>query len=144
MTSRGVPPDAPPGQERWLGHWTPSVEAEPLRHTLPAGALHRLQAALPLAANVPTSHVVQSVSPSLAVYLPAGHKVHVAVAAEVDPAGPNFPGEHTVPLHLAVESEGDREIDHVPVKPMRVVPPFDVNVTLTNPVNNVYTLDELR
>ena len=59
MTSHGVPPDAPPGQERCAGHWTPLVDTEPLRHTLPAGALHGLQTALPLEENVPNSHVVQ-------------------------------------------------------------------------------------
>ena len=100
MTSHGVPPDAPPGQERWPGHWTPSVEAEPLRHTLPAGALHGLQAALPLTENVPNSHTVQSVSPSPAVYLPEGHTVHVAVAAEVDPEGPCLPAAHAAPEHV--------------------------------------------
>ena len=136
MTSRGVPPDAPPGQKRCAGHWTPSVvEAVPWGHTLPAGALHGLQAALPLTANVPTSHAVQSVSPSPAVYLPEGHTVHVAVAAEVDPAGPNLPAEHMVPVH---------DNDHLPVKPLREVPPSEVNVTLTNQVDDVYTLEELR
>ena len=113
MTSRGVPPDAPPGQERWPGHWTPSVEAEPLRHTLPAGALHGLQAALPLTANVPTSHAVQSVSPSPAVYLPEGHTVHVAVAAEVDPAGPYRPAAHAEPEH---ELAPAKKPQHTPVR----------------------------
>ena len=106
MTSRGVPPDAPPGQERWPGHWTPSVEAEPLRHTLPAGALHGLQAALPLTENVPNSHTVQSVSPSPAVYLPEGHTVHVAVAAEVDPEGPCLPAAHAAPEHVEAPAVG--------------------------------------
>ena len=64
MTSHGVPPDAPPGQERCAGHGTPSVvEAVPSGHTLPAGALHGLQGALPWAANVPNLHGEQEALP---------------------------------------------------------------------------------
>ena len=36
------------------------------------------------------------------------------------------------------------DTDHVPVKPLRVTEPSDVNVTLRNPVDELYTLDELR
>ena len=32
--------------------------------------------------------------------LPAGHEVHVAAAAEVDPAGPYFPAAHAEPRHV--------------------------------------------
>ena len=35
------------------------------------------------------------------------------------------------------------EIDHVPVKPLRVPEESDVNVTLRNPVDELYLSDEL-
>ena len=45
---------------------------------------------------------------------------------------------------IAPDSTDSADDDHDPVKPLRVALPSDVNVTLRNPVDEVYTLDELR
>ena len=42
--------------------------------------------------------------------------MHVAVAAEVDPAGPNLPAAHATPEHVvapAVADSADREVTRV-------------------------------
>ena len=117
--------------------------------------------------------------------------MHVAVALEVDPVGPNLPASQRVPAQVDAPAVGEylpapqsrhddaavaveylpapqsrhddddaaeylpakqsvhaadpyHKDDHVPVKPLRVREPSDVNVTLRNPVDEVYTLDEPR
>jgi hypothetical protein len=44
----------------------------------------------------------------------------------------------------AIAPDSTPDDDHDPVKPLRVPVQSDVNVTLRNPVDEVYTLDELR
>jgi hypothetical protein len=80
MTATGLPPSAPPGQTRWLGHAVPSVAREPGRQTLPAGALQAVQLAAPSAEKEPKpqlSQVEAVVAPSTAENLPAKQLSHL-------------------------------------------------------------------
>ena len=48
-------------------------------------------------------------------------------------------------IHMRVRQKSDPpDSDHVPVKPLEVALPSDVNVTFRKPVVERYTLDELR
>ena len=83
--------------------------------------MHAVKEELPAAASESAGHaehVLSDVCPTAEEYLPAKQSVH-----GVDPY---------------------HKDDHVPVKPLRVTEPSDVNVTLRNPVDEVYTLDEPR
>ena len=100
----------------------------------------------PLEEYSPATHTVH-VDEELAEYLPATHVVHADEGlAEYVPAK-QF--AHTLAPDGDTSSHGtvtcdDFSNDHVPVKPLRVTEPSDVNVTLRNPVDELYTLDGLR
>ena len=109
---------------------------------------------------------MHSVEPVWLLYLPAAHR------AQVPPLGPDEPALHVqssaeslpdgefaragqlehvdeelaeyVPAKQFAHAIGPDSTDHDPVKPLRVALPSDVNLTLRNPVDEVYTLDELR
>jgi len=88
MIVLGVPPDAPPGQKRWLAHATPSFNTEPSTHTWPGAASHGLQEVLPFAvAYLPKSHVEhadEEDAPKIKEYFPASHVIQLADAAEAE------------------------------------------------------------
>ena len=54
-----------------------------------------------------------------------------------------MPGEQFAHA-ISPDSTDSPDDDHDPVKPLPVLEPSDVNVTFRNPVDEVYTLDELR
>ena len=80
--------------------------------------MHAVKEELPAAASESVGHAEHVLCATAEEYLPAKQSVHA-----VDPC---------------------HKDDHVPVKPLRVPTPSDVNVTLRNPVDELYTLDEIE
>jgi hypothetical protein len=98
MTATGTPPSAPPGQTRLPGHAVPSVDREPGRQTLPAGALQTVQLAAPSAEKVPKPQSAQAeavVAPLAAENLPASQLEQVATSVAPTTAE-NLPAVHLV------------------------------------------------
>jgi hypothetical protein len=90
-----------------------------------------------LAAYLPAGHAMQA-NEALVEYSPATHTAHVD-----DDAAEYVPAKQFTHV-VAPDAADSNTDDHDPVKPLRVREPSDVNVTLRNPVDEVYTLDELR